>query len=240
MLPKELKLIYKDQDLLVVNKPSGIVVYSSKLSPARTLINLVLKQYPQLKKVGKPPRYGLVHRLDKETSGILMIAKTNEALRFLQEQFSQRKVLKKYIALVVGNLQQTQGKIETLLGRSPGFRKKQRVYLPYEPAAKGKNLKKGISRYRLLERFKDYTLVEITLKTGRKHQIRVQFAYLGHPVAGDKKYGFKNQSCPKGLDRQFIHAKYLKCRIPSGEMKEFTSDLPEDLRKVLQNLNKDR
>jgi len=211
----ELKIIYEDNNLLAIGKPAGIV--TSDL-------------YPNLKKV---------HRLDKDTSGILLIAKNDKSLIFFQKQFKDREVKKKYIALVVGKVKNNQGIIETLIDRAPGNRKKQKVYLPTEPSAKGK--RKAITEYRVIERFpasdgKNYTLLEISLKTGRKHQIRCHFSYLGHPAAGDKVYGFKNQPCPKELKRQFLHATYLKIKLPKGEIKEFHSKLPDSLERVLKEL----
>ena len=113
-------------------------------------------------------------------------------------------------------------------------RKKQKVYLPQEPDSKGK--REAITEYRILEEFQDYTLVEVWPKTGRKHQIRCHFSYLGHPIAGDKRYGFKNQPCPKGLSRHFLHASYLNIKLPDGENKEFFSPLPKDLKDVLKEL----
>jgi len=175
-----------------------------------------------------------VHRLDKDTSGVFLVAKNDKALEFFQKQFKEKKVQKKYTALVVGHLKSDEGEIETLIGRSPGDRRKQKVYLPQEPAAQGK--RKAITKYKVLQRFENYDLIEITPETGRKHQIRTYFSYLGHPVVGDKLYGFKNQPKPKGLKRQFLHANYLKLKLPSGQEKEFKSDLPEDLKEVLNYL----
>jgi len=218
----KLKIVYENEDVLVIDKPAGIV--TSDL-------------YSDLKKV---------HRLDKDTSGILLIAKNEKALNFLQKQFKDREVKKKYLALIVGKLKNNQGVIETLIGRNPKDRKKQRVFLPAAPSAKGK--REAITEYKVRERFsapkgrdlaeggKDYTLVEVSPKTGRKHQIRCHFSYLGYPIAGDKMYGFKNQPCPKGLNRQFLHANYIKIKLPGGKTKEFFSELPNDLEKILEKL----
>ena len=173
---------------------------------------------------------------------------------FLQEQFKQRRVEKRYTALVIGTLKDNRGEIKTLIGRNPKNRKKQKVFLRGEPGSKGK--REAISEYKVMERFtqlnnfakgeiaakqhltglKDYTLVEVKIKTGRKHQIRCHFSYLGHPLAGDKKYEFKNQLCPEGLNRQFLHASYMKIKLPNGKIKEFHSNLPEDLKEVLKKL----
>lgn len=231
----ELKVIYEDEGLLVIDKPARIIVFPERRIKEKTLIDYLLENYPDLKKIGKAPRYGIVHRLDKDTSGILLVAKNNKTLDFLQRQFKERKVIKKYLALVVGNLKEDFGKIETLIGRSPKNRKKQRVYLPFEPKAREK--RKAITGFKVLKRFKKYTLIEVIPKTGRRHQIRCHLAYLSCPIAGDKIYGFKNQPTPKGLNRQFLHANYLKIKLPDGKEKEFKSDLPENFKKILEKLN---
>jgi len=207
MQNEKLKTVYEDEDLIVYDKPSGI---NSDDFEKR------------------------VHRLDKDTSGILLVAKNDKALDFLQKQFKERGVEKKYLALVVGNLKNREGEIETLIGRSPGDRRKQKIYLPLDPSAVGK--RKAITKYRVLQRFENYDLIEAEPKTGRKHQIRAHFSHLGHPIVGDKLYGFKNQPQPKGLKRQFLHASYLKIRLLEGEEKKFQSALPKDLKTVLKNL----
>jgi len=232
----ELKVLYENDDLLVIDKPAGIIIFPERKVSEKTLIDFVLEKYPNLKNVFSPPRYGIVHRLDKDTSGILLVAKNNNSLEFLQRQFKNRKVQKKYLLLIVGNLKSNQGTIETLIGRSAQDRRKQRVYFPYEPVIKGKELRKAFTEYKVLQRFKDYALIEATLKTGRKHQIRTHLSYLGHPIARDKLYGFKGQSHPKELKRQFLHASYLKIRLLDGKEKEFSSNLPKDLKEVLENL----
>jgi len=232
----ELKILYEDNNLLAIDKPSGIVVFSEGKSNEKTIVNYLLEKNLDLKNVGKAPRYGIVHRLDKDTSGILLVAKNNKTLEFLQKQFKERKVIKKYVALVVGNIKTEQGKIETLVGRAPKERKKQKVYLPLAPDTKEKKLRKAITEYRVLKRFKNYTLIEAIPKTGRKHQIRVHFSNLSHPIVGDKIYGFKNQPKPEDLNRLFLHSFYLKIKLPNGKEKEFKSELPKDLKEVLENL----
>jgi len=202
-----MKTIYEDKDLLVIDKPAGI---NSDDFEKR------------------------VHRLDKDTSGVLLIAKNEEILEFLQKQFKERNVVKKYLALIVGNLKNKEGKIETLIGRSSADRKKQKVYLAGEPNSEGK--REAVTWYKVLQRFKDYDLIEVEPKTGRKHQIRTHFAYLGHPVSGDKMYGFKGQIAPKGLKRHFLHSFYLKINLPNGREMEFKSELPDDLKTILNNL----
>ena len=199
-----MKTIYQDENVLAINKPAGVNA------------DAIAKR---------------VHRLDKDTSGVLLIAKNDEALEFFQKQFQERKVEKKYLALVVGNLKSREGEIKTLLGRSPGDRRKQKVYFMQEPGNGGKRT--AITRYKLLQRFENYDLIEAQPLTGRKHQIRAHFAHLGHPIAGDKLYGFKNQPKPTGLKRHFLHASYLKIKLPNNQIKEFQSELPDELKTCL-------
>jgi len=213
-----MKIIYEDNDVLVIDKPAGI---NSDDFEKR------------------------VHRLDKDTSGVLLIAKNEKSLIFLQKQFSpqggsaeggkdktlEKALEKRYIALVVGNIKNEGGQIKTLIGRAPKDRRKQKVYLIGGPDAQTK--REAITEYKVMKRFTNYTLLEVSPKTGRKHQIRCHFAYLGYPIAGDKLYGFKNQLWPKGLKRQFLHASYLKIHLPNGQIKEFKSGLPDDLKLCL-------
>ncbi len=268
----DIKIIYEDDDLLVVDKPAGIVVFEEGKNPSASswpfLINELIKRYPDLNNAGEEPRYGVVHRLDKDTSGILLVAKSTEALIFLQKQFSahtfssinkerenwdistrehsdtrgknreslEKNIEKRYIALATGNIKDDKGVIETLIGRSPQDPRKQKSY-PLDEADKT-GLRGAISEYKVLERFENYTLLEVEIKTGRKHQIRCHLSYIHHPIAGDKMYGFKDSPTPEGLDRQFLHATYLKIKLPNGEFKEFKSDLPEELQKIINNLEK--
>ena len=244
----DVKIIYEDDDVLVVDKPAGMVVFPEGQTKDGTLIDALIGKYPELKNAGESPRYGIVHRLDKDTSGVLLVAKNDESLIFLQKQFSagakaladkknreelEKTIEKRYIALVEGNIKDNTGIIHTLIGRAPGDKRKQKTY-PLSELGAGK--REAITEYKVLERFKDYTFLEVQIKTGRRHQIRCHFSYLQHPVAGDKLYSFKNSKVPKGLTRQFLHSAYLKIQLPNGETKEFESELPEDLKKVLNNL----
>jgi len=253
----DIKIIYEDNDVLVVDKPAGIVVFdeatpngSTALSRL-TLIDELIEKYPDLKAVGEAPRYGIVHRLDKDTSGVLLVAKSTETLIFLQKCFKNREVEKKYVCLVEGIIKEDSGRIETLIGRAPGDKRKQKAY-PLNEAGPGK--REATTEYRVLQRYaespisprlhgatkvNEFTLVEVKIKTGRRHQIRCHFSYLQHPIAGDKLYSFKNEKIPKGLTRQFLHAKYLKIQLPSEQIKEFSSELPEELKKVINNLEKE-
>ena len=248
----ELKVIYEDDDLLAIDKPAGMPVFeegnitekTTSGEPRLTVADYLIDKYPELKK-NEAPRYGIVHRLDKDTSGILLVAKNPEALIFLQKQFKNRMVEKKYLALVVGNIKQEKGNIETLIGRSPKDGKKQKAFFLGEPGSQGK--RQALTEYKVKERFSPhegspegkeiYTLLEVYPKTGRKHQIRCHLTHLQHPIAGDKLYGFKNQPTPKGLTRQFLHASYLKIKLPSDQEKEFESKLPDDLTNIIKNLN---
>ena len=225
--------------MLVIDKPAG--VNSDDFEKRIPAVK------PSAKSGGIPRETGLfyrVHRLDKDTSGVLLIAKNDKALDFFQKKFQDKEVVKKYIALVSGEVKKEQGVIETLIGRSQKDRKKQKVYLANEPEARRKGLRKAVTEYRVLARLcssgyagqRKYTLLEVMPKTGRKHQIRCHLAFIGHPIVGDKVYSFKNQPVPKGLERQFLHASYLRIKMPNGEVKEFRSELPDDLRKTLANL----
>ena len=202
-----MKVIYEDENVKVLDKPAGV---NSDDFERRA------------------------HRLDKDTSGVLLIAKNDEALEFLQKQFKERKVKKQYLALATGNLKNNKGVIETLLGRSPKDRRKQAVYLPGDP--KAENKREASTVYKVLRKFENYDLIEVEPQTGRKHQIRAHLAYLGHPIAGDKLYGFKNEKCPEGLERQFLHSSYLKIKLLDNQIKEFKSSLPKDLELCLQKL----
>lgn len=232
-----IRTIYEDDDLLAVDKPAGIVVFpegQTLKTGEKTLIDYLLEKHPELKQAGESPRYGIVHRLDKDTSGVLLVAKTNEALIFLQNQFINRGVEKKYTALAVGSIKEEKGQIKTLIGRAKQDKRKQKAYPLDWPDKTGK--REAETLFWVRQRFEQYTLLDVQIKTGRRHQIRCHLSFLHHPIAGDKFYGFKNQPTPEGLQRQFLHASYLKIKLPNGETKEFNSELPEDLQNILNNL----
>ncbi|MBU4274202.1 RluA family pseudouridine synthase [Patescibacteria group bacterium] len=229
-----IKILYENDDILVVDKPAGVIVFPESNIKEKTLIDYLVEKNSKLKSAGSSPRYGIVHRLDKDTSGILLVAKTNQALFFLQKQFKNRTIQKKYLALVIGEVKENKGSIETLIDRSPKDRKKQKAFLSGEPGSEGK--RQAITEYKVLEKYEGYTLLEVIPKTGRKHQIRCHLAYIHHPIAVDKVYGFKNPPVPEGLTRHFLHASYLKFETPNGEIKEIKSELPEDLNKIIKDL----
>ncbi len=234
----EIPVIYEDSDVLVVDKPAGIIVFhetvNMKHETEKTLLEYLLEKYPELKNVGEAPRYGAVHRLDKDTSGLFLMAKTSEALIFLQKQFKNREVGKKYLALATGDIKGDSGTIDAPIGRSPMDPRKQRAYSLTETTPP--SVRDAVTKYKVLERLGQYTLLEIQIETGRKHQIRCHLAFIHHPVAKDTMYGFKDSPTPKGLDRQFLHAHYIKIQLPNGTIKELHSDLPQDLAQVLKNL----
>lgn len=218
----ELQTIYEDDKMRVVNKAAGLTI--------EQVGETLKKQFPQLEKLREEHRYGIVHRLDKDTSGLLLVAKTKQEFEQLQKQFAERKVEKQYICLVEGTFNQENGIIHTLLGRSPADRRKQKTFSLDEPET---GRREAITEWVVLQNFKDFALLQVTPKTGRKHQIRAHMASISHPIAADKLYGFKNQHIPKGLERQFLHASFLKIKE-----NEFASPLPEDLQEVLDTLSR--
>ena len=222
-----LEIVYQDEDVAVVNKPQGMVVHPSAGHTSGTLVNALMYHIKDLSGINGVLRPGIVHRIDKDTSGLLMIAKNDQAHVALADELKDKKSLRKYWAIVHGNLPNDRGVIEAPIGRSEKDRKKQAV------TAKGKP---ALTRFQVLERFGDYSLVELQLETGRTHQIRVHMAYIGHPVAGDEVYG--PAKCPvKGLQGQTLHAGVLGFIHPrTGAYMEFTAPLPEYFEHLLQIL----
>ncbi|MBI5786948.1 MAG: RluA family pseudouridine synthase [Candidatus Niyogibacteria bacterium] len=228
----ELDIIYKDKDILVLNKPAGIVVHPDKNHAEDTLIQAVVKKYPEVKGVGEDQaRPGVVHRLDKDTSGILVVACSQNAFDYLKSVFQKREIKKTYLVLVSGIVKDDSGVIDFPIGRS---RKDSRRRIAGKGAS-GK-LREAKTEYKVVKRFRDFTLLEARPLTGRTHQIRAHFAAISRPVACDRIYGGKNPACPAGLNRQFLHAWKLEFVSPSGAKMSFEADLPEDLEKVLEEL----
>ncbi|HFI4793814.1 TPA: RluA family pseudouridine synthase [Streptococcus agalactiae] len=222
-----LDIIYQDDDVAVVNKPQGMVVHPSAGHSSGTLVNALMYHIKDLSSINGVVRPGIVHRIDKDTSGLLMVAKNDRAHQVLAEELKDKKSLRKYLAIVHGNLPNDRGVIEAPIGRSDKDRKKQAV------TAKGKP---AITRFHVLERFGDYTLVELSLETGRTHQIRVHMAYIGHPLAGDPVYGPRKTLGGKG---QFLHAQTLGFTHPSnGENLIFLVEVPEIFQTTLEKLRK--
>jgi len=226
-----LDVLYEDADVIVVNKPRGMVVHPAAGNYTGTLVNALLGQCRDLSGINGIMRPGIVHRLDKDTSGVIMAAKNDRAHLSLARQIKDRTVTRRYLALVHGNLPEPAGLVDAPIGRDPKDRQRMAVVT--------KNGKPAVTRYQVLERFGDYTLVECKLETGRTHQIRVHLAYLGHPVVGDPKYGPKKAHF--GLDGQALHAAVLGFRHPStGEYLEFRAPVPEEMERVLRVLRGDR
>ncbi len=224
-----LNIVYEDEALLVVDKPAGMVVHPAPGHEGGTLVNAVLAHCPSLADGGDRP--GIVHRLDRDTSGLILIAKSERIRRLLQQQFKERQVYKAYLALLDGHLQPAWGRIEAPIGRDPRHRQKMAV-LP--------GGREAITEYHVLEQFAhatgpaagNYSLVEAEPHTGRTHQIRVHFASIGHPVVGDAVYGRRKTHLP--LPRQFLHARRLAFKHPlTGHTVELETPLPDDLAAVL-------
>ena len=217
-----LELLFEDDDLLVLNKPPGVVVHPGAGNQAHTLVNALLHHCPSLSGIGGKQRPGIVHRLDKETSGCLVVAKNDAAHRHLARQFAERAVEKVYLALVAGTLRRERGIIEASIGRHPVQRKKM--------AANPKRGRSAKTDYRVLQAGGGVSLVECAIHSGRTHQIRVHLHHLGHPVVGDRLYGGKKTSAP----RQMLHAWKLGFTHPrNGERLYFEAPLPEDFRAAL-------
>ncbi|GAD45690.1 pseudouridylate synthases, 23S RNA-specific [Streptococcus anginosus T5] len=222
-----LDIVYQDEDVAVVNKAQGMVVHPSAGHTSGTLVNALMYHIKDLSGINGVLRPGIVHRIDKDTSGLLMIAKNDDAHIKLAEELKDKKSLRKYWAIVHGNLPNDRGVIEAPIGRSEKDRKKQAV------TAKGKP---AVTRFHVLERFDNYTLVELQLETGRTHQIRVHMAYIGHPVAGDEVYGPRKTLKGHG---QFLHARTLGFTHPkTGEVMEFTAEAPAIFQETLEKLRK--
>ncbi len=223
-----LDIIFENDDLIVVNKPAGMVVHPAPGHSAGTLVNAIMAYAPDLRGVGGEGRPGVVHRLDKDTSGLVLIAKDNSARDALQSQFKDRAVEKVYIALVDGKPPTPKGRIEAPIGRDDRRRKRMAVQA-------GRRGRSAVTQYSTLEGFRDHTLLEVQPLTGRTHQIRVHLAYLGSPVAGDRTYGLRNPTI--GLNRHFLHAARLTLRIPGREGPQtFEAQLPDELQAVLRHL----
>ncbi len=228
--PIPINVLYEDQDLLILNKPPGMVVHPAAGRRHGTLVNALLYHYPELPGIGGVERPGIVHRLDKETSGCLMVAKTEKAHQALTRQFQMRQIEKKYLALVHGIVPDEARRIALPIGRHESERKKMGVR-----TRKGREAE---TRYRVLCRLKDHTLLEVSPATGRTHQIRVHLSAIGHPVVGDKLYGGRREQKArlKAL-RQLLHAWRLSFTHPVGGHRiEVTAPLPEDFQKALERL----
>jgi 23S rRNA pseudouridine1911/1915/1917 synthase len=230
--PIPLSILFENQDLMVVDKPAGMVVHPAAGHSSGTLVHAALSHAPEMEGIGGEGRPGVVHRLDKDTSGLILLAKNDRAHRWLQDQFRLRKVHKVYLALVDGRPPTQTGRIEAPIGRDL----KQRKQMAVVPPTKGRP---ATSEYRTLESFIEHTLLEVAPITGRTHQIRLHLAFLGCPVAGDTVYGHRWSSLH--LDRHFLHAARLEICLPGeGEPRVFTAPLSPELANQLEQLRKAR
>lgn len=222
-----LEIVYEDADVAVINKPQGMVVHPSAGHPNGTLVNALIYHLNSLSSINGVIRPGIVHRIDKDTSGLLMVAKNDQAHEDLAKQLKDKTSLRKYVALVHGVIPHDKGVIRAPIGRSTVDRKMQAVV---------DNGKDAVTHFQVLERYEDYTLVELQLETGRTHQIRVHMQYIGYPLVGDPVYGLKRTIKGNG---QFLHAKLLGFTHPStGEIMVFEAPLPEIFKKTLAKLPK--
>jgi len=254
-----MKIIYEDKDIIIIDKPANLTVHPVHSEQKNTLVNELLAYCPEIKNVGDPStssghlRPGIVHRLDKDTSGLIIIAKNNKSFEYLKNLFKERKIIKKYLALVYGKVKEDKGTITKSISLSRKDHKKRSALLD-------KNSRKAWTEYRVIKRYpstssgykldsedkllpersvaksKAFTLLEVYPKTGRTHQIRIHLKSIGHPIVGDKQYKFKRQVCPKNLTRQFLHAAYLKFKMSDGKIMEFKSELPTDLKNTLKEI----
>ncbi len=221
-----LDIVYEDDDFAIINKPQGMVVHPAPGAYNHTLVNALLYHFENLSQGSNKIRPGIVHRIDKDTSGLLVVAKNDKAHESLAGQIAEHSCFRHYLALLEGNLKTDEGRIETFIGRNPQDRKMMAVV---------EDGKKAITNFKVLERFGDYCLVEFILETGRTHQIRVHSKHLGHPIVGDKTYGIKNQKF--NLNGQLLHAYKLELTHPtSGKRMTFECDIPEYFTKILNKL----
>ncbi len=223
-------VIYEDKDIIVVNKPKGMVVHPANGNPDKTLVNAILAMCKDsLSGIGGEIRPGIVHRLDKDTSGLLIVAKNDLAHINMSKQIQDRQVIKKYIALVRGIVPEDEATIDMPIARSKKDRKKMAV---------DKDGKNAVTHFKVLKRYDKYTLLELKIDTGRTHQIRVHMSYIGHPVVGDTTYS--NGKNEFGIEGQMLHAKYLEFKHPiTGETLKLEAPLPQYFENVLKKLDED-
>jgi len=222
-----LDIVFEDEDIIIINKPKGLVVHPAPGNKTRTLVNALLNHTKDLSTINGNTRPGIVHRLDKDTSGLLVVAKNDLAHKRLVEQLKKHEIKRVYVALVHGIVERDEATINAPIGRNPRNRIKM--------AVTNINSKEAITHYRVLERFDDYTYVEASLETGRTHQIRVHMAYINHPVVGDPLYTRRKNEF--GIKTQMLHAKRIGLKHPSlGEYMEFEVQPPQEFNEVIKLL----
>ncbi|MEK7603811.1 MAG: RluA family pseudouridine synthase [Patescibacteria group bacterium] len=234
-----LSIVYEDNNLLVLNKPSGLITHPKNITDTQdSVTGWLIEKYPDIKNIGEPfiasgkeiPRAGVVHRLDKDTSGLLITAKNDKSFFYLKNQFQERKIKKLYLALVNGRPKESKGIISAPLGRI-GLKRTTKII-----GNKLIDKKEAVTEYRILKEFKDRTLLEISPRTGRTHQIRAHLNSIGTPIVGDKIYGFKKSTPSGNFERLFLHAYKLEFLAPDGKKLVLETDLPDELQKVLNML----
>jgi 23S rRNA pseudouridine1911/1915/1917 synthase len=229
----DIKIIYEDNDVIVVDKPAGVLAQKAVSNESPAVSDFLVKSFPEIEEVGEDEqRFGIVHRLDKDTSGVMIIARNNQSFEFLKNQFKNRLTEKIYLALVYGKVKPKEGVIDLKIGRSKTNPQAQTVI----DGKKKESLKsrEAVTFYKTIKEYENYTLLKVYPKTGRMHQIRVHLKALGFPVVGDKKYFYrKYRNLEPKLERQFLHAQSLVITLPNGAKTEFKSELPEDLNNFL-------
>ena len=222
-------VVYSDTAMIVIDKPAGVVVHPAPGNERGTLVNGLLARFPELREEHGELRPGIVHRLDKDTSGVMVVGRTLEAVADLQRQMASRSTEKRYLLLALGNIGEDEGLIDRPIARDPRNRQRMAVHASGRPAR---------THFWVRERFGDWTLIEALLLTGRTHQLRVHFASIGHPVAGDQTYGPGSRRIP-GLARQFLHSAFLRVRSPADSQEHsFSVGLPSELVAVLERLRR--
>lgn len=226
-----LDVLFEDDDIIVVNKPPGMVVHPAAGHSSGTLVNALLHRCPDLKGIGGEQRPGIVHRLDRDTSGAIVVAKTDAAMARLAAQFHGRRVRKEYLAILRGRMDRHEQRVETTIGRSAHDRKR----MSARPAGRGRA---AVTHVTVCREFEGFTLARIRIETGRTHQIRVHTAFIGHPVAGDRQYGGRRERAdPDRFPRQMLHAETLSFAHPrTGRPVTFTAPPPSDFTAALQQL----
>ncbi len=228
-----LKILYNNHGLIIIDKPAGMVVHPGAGFKGETLASALLYQFKNIHLVGEEHRPGIVHRLDKDTSGVILVAANSDMYEHLKNAFADRKVKKEYIALVLGAMEKRHGFIDSAIGKSKTDFRKQTVQNPVEQ-------KPALTEYQVLEELSSgvdkYSLILVKLHTGRTHQIRVHLASIGHPLMGDELYGGRRVKMAN-LNRQFLHAKKIEVQLPDKTWIEAESELSEDLKQILESLN---